>query len=141
MPKTVTWRAPATRWRRDPPVGFICPCEPTLTDPPAAGSGWLHEVKHDGFRILARKQGERVTVWSQRGADFTYWFPTIAAAVRGLAADEALIDGEAVVLYTDGRSDFAALMTRRGGAQASLVAFNLLRLNGDDLRLRPIDER
>jgi ATP-dependent DNA ligase len=53
--------------------------------------------------------------------------------------DRALIDGEAVVLRIDGRSDFGALMTKRGGAQATLVAFDLLRLNGDDLHLRPLE--
>jgi bifunctional non-homologous end joining protein LigD len=58
----------------------------------------LHEIKHDGFRILARKQGERMQVWSRRGADFTYRFPAIAEAVRGLAWNSALLDGEAVVL-------------------------------------------
>jgi ATP dependent DNA ligase domain len=67
-------------------------------------------------RPCPRKQGERVKIWSRRGADFTHCFPTIAEAVRGLAADEALIDGEAVVLKDDGRSDFAALMTKRRGA-------------------------
>ena len=61
--------------------------------------------------------------------------------VRGLACDLALIYGEEVALRKDGRSDFGALMAKRGGAQASLVAFDLLRLNGDDLRLRPIEER
>jgi hypothetical protein len=55
----VVWRAPAPRWRRNPPVGFIRPCEPALTDRAPAGPGWLHEVKHDGFRILARKERER----------------------------------------------------------------------------------
>jgi hypothetical protein len=54
--------------------------------------------------------------------------------VRGLNVDRALIDGEAVVLRKDGRSDFGALMTKRGNAEATLVAFDLLRLNGDDLR-------
>jgi bifunctional non-homologous end joining protein LigD len=98
-------------------------------------------VKHDGFRVLARKQGERVQIWSRRGADFTYRFPTIVEAVRGLACDSALLDGEAVVLRKDGRSDFVALLTKRGGAQASLIAFDLLRLDGNDLRLRPIEER
>jgi bifunctional non-homologous end joining protein LigD len=112
-----------------------------LVDRPPAGPGWLHEVKHDGFRILALKQGERVQVWSRRGADFTYRFPAIAEAVRGLSADKALIDGEAVVLRKDGRSDFGALLTKRGGAQATLVAFDLLRLNGDDQRLRPLEAR
>jgi bifunctional non-homologous end joining protein LigD len=76
--RDVTWRSPAPRWRRNPPVGFIRPCEPTLTDRPPAGPGWLHEIKHDGFRILARKQGDRVQIWSRRGADFTHRFPTIA---------------------------------------------------------------
>jgi bifunctional non-homologous end joining protein LigD len=112
-----------------------------LVDRPPAGTGWLHEVKHDGFRILALKQGDRAQVWSRRGANFTYRFPAIAEAVRSLSADQALIDGEAVVLRIDGRSDFAALMTKRGGAEATLVAFDLLRLNGDDLRLRPLETR
>jgi bifunctional non-homologous end joining protein LigD len=98
-------------------------------------------VKHDGFRILVRKLGERSMVWSRRGADFTYRFPAIAEAVRGLAVDRALIDGEAVVLRDDGGSDFGALMTKRGGAQAVLVAFDLLRLVGVDQRLRPIEAR
>jgi bifunctional non-homologous end joining protein LigD len=72
-----------------------------------AGPGWLHEVKHDGFRILARKQDERVQVWSRRGADFTYRFPAIAEAVRGLSVEKALIDGEAVVLETTGEATSA----------------------------------
>jgi bifunctional non-homologous end joining protein LigD len=74
-----------------------------------------------------------VKVWSRRGADFTERFPRIADAVRGLACDEALIDGEAVVFLGDGWSDFHALLTKRGGEAAALVAFDLLRLNGDDL--------
>jgi hypothetical protein len=85
------------RSRRTPPAGFIQPCQPTLVAYPPAGPGWLHEIKHDGFRILARKEGERVQVWSRRGATFTYRFPAIAQAVRGLNVGRALIDGEAVV--------------------------------------------
>jgi len=141
MAKPVTWRAPGPTWSRNQPVGFIRPCEPALLDQPPVGLDWLHEVKHDGFRILARKQGERVRVWSRRGADFTDRFSRIAEAVRGFDADDALIDGEAVVFKGDGRSDFHALLTKRGGVQASLVALDLLRLNGDDLRLRPIEAR
>jgi bifunctional non-homologous end joining protein LigD len=139
--RDVTWRAPAPRWRRNPPPGFVRPCEPALTDRPPAGLGWLHEVKHDGFRVLARNQGERVDVWSRRGADFTNRFARIAEAVRGLPVDQTLIDGEAVVFRDDGRSDFHALLTKRGGAQALLVAFDLLRLGGDDLRMWPIEAR
>ena len=73
--------------------------------------------------------------------DFTFRFPTIAEAVRGLPADQALIDGEAVVLRKDGRSDFGALLTKRGGAEATLMAFDLVRLDGDDLRLKPLEAR
>jgi bifunctional non-homologous end joining protein LigD len=120
------WRAPPERWRRTLPPRFVRPCEPALVDHPPGGPGWLHEVKHDGFRILALKQGERVTFWSRRGADSTDRFTGIAEAVRGLPAYEALIDGEAVVFWDDGRSDFGALLTKRGGGQATLVAFDLV---------------
>jgi bifunctional non-homologous end joining protein LigD len=80
-------------------------------------------------------------VWSRRGTDFTDRFPAIAEAVCGLPVDQALIDGEAVVLRDDGSSDFGALLNKRGGARASLVAFDLLRRDGDDLRLWPIEAR
>ena len=72
-----------------------------------AGPGWPHEDKHDGFDILDLKQRERDTLCSRRSADFTDRFSRITEAVRGLSADEALIDGEAVVFQDDGRSDFA----------------------------------
>ena len=78
---------------------------------------------------------------SRYDTDFTNRLPRIAEAVGKLPAENALIDGEAVVLRNDGRSDFGALLTKRGGAQASLVAFDLLHLNDDDLRLRPINAR
>jgi ATP-dependent DNA ligase len=135
------WRASPARWLRIPPVGFVRPCEPKPVDRPPGGPGWLHEVKHDGFRIQVRKLGGQAKVWSRRGADFTGRFATIAEAVRGLDVERALIDGEAVVLREDGRSDFGALMTKRGGFMASLVAFDLLRLEGDDWRERPIETR
>jgi bifunctional non-homologous end joining protein LigD len=107
------WHNPP-RARRTPPAGFIQPCRPTLVANPPAGPGWLHEVKHDGFRTLARKQGERVEVWSRFGTDFTARFSNI---------------------------DFGALRTKAGGARASFVAFDLLSLEGDDLRQRPLEER
>jgi bifunctional non-homologous end joining protein LigD len=127
--------------RRDPSAGFIEPCRPTLVATPPAGPGWLHEMKHDGYRLLARKQGERVTLWSRYGTDFTEKLPGILEAVRSLRIDDALLDGEAVVFRPDGHSDFVALRTKAGGEHASLVAFDLLRLDGDDLRQRPLEER
>jgi len=98
-------------------------------------------MKHDGFGILARKQGERVDVWSRRGALFNDRFPSIAEAVGALPVANALIDGEAVTFRPDGHSDFAALRTKEGGERASFVPFDLLVLEGDDLRDRPLEER
>ena len=103
--------------------------------------GLLHEVKHDGYRVIARKDGGRVTIWSRHGTIFTDKLPKIAEAVCSLAAESALIDGEAVVLRPDGHSDFTALRTKAGSARACLVAFDILSLNGVDLRQRPIEER
>jgi ATP-dependent DNA ligase len=122
--------------RRRLPAGFIRPCNPTLIPHPPAGAGWLHEVKHDGFRLLGFKERARVKLWSRGGADLTDKFPRIAEAVRGLPAERALVDGEAVVFRHDGLSDFAALLTKRGAEKATLVAFDLLSLEGEDLRLR-----
>jgi hypothetical protein len=83
----VIWRTPTPRWRRNPPVGFIRPCEPTLTDRPPAGPGWPHEVKHGGFRVLAGKQGERV--------------PGLEPPQLGL---EGIVSKRAGSLYKSGRS-------------------------------------
>jgi bifunctional non-homologous end joining protein LigD len=85
-------------------------------------------VKHDGFRTLVRKQGERIDVWSRYGTDFTAKFLNIAAAVAALPVEDALIDGEAVAFLPGGHSDFGALRTKAGGARASFVAFDLLSL-------------
>jgi bifunctional non-homologous end joining protein LigD len=135
------WRISPARSRRTPLAGFVKPCQPTLVANPPADRGWLHEVKYDGFRILARKQGEDVALWTRYGTDFTGRFPKIAEAVRSLPAESALIDGEAVAFRPDGHSDFAALRTKAGGAMASFVAFDLLSLEGEDLRQRPLEER
>jgi bifunctional non-homologous end joining protein LigD len=134
-------RSSSPRFRSSPPAGFIAPCEPVLVAHPPAGPEWLHEIKHDGYRILARKRGARVLLWTRHGTDYAHKFPRIMAAVRSLPADEALIDGEAVVLRFDGRSDFEALLTRDGARQASYIAFDLLRLNGNDIRLSAIEKR
>jgi bifunctional non-homologous end joining protein LigD len=131
-------------WRisqRAPPAGFILPCQPLLVPKPPTGLGWLHEVKHDGYRIIARKDGSRVTLWSRYGTNFTDRLPKIAEAVCSLAAESALIDGEAVAVRPDGHSDFAALRTKAGSARACFVAFDLLNLNGEDFRQRPIERR
>ena len=135
------WRTSLRPSRRTPPSGFILPCQPLLVDRPPAGSDWLHEIKQDGYRILACKEGSRVTLWTRHGTNFTDRLPKVAEAVCSLAAESALVDGEAVAFRPDGHSDFAALRTKAGSALACLVAFDLLSLNGADLRQRPIEER
>jgi bifunctional non-homologous end joining protein LigD len=138
--QSMLWRS-SSRIRRSPPAGFVAPCKPVLVAQPPSGPDWLHEVKHDGYRILARKQGARVTIWTRRGTDYTNKFPRIAEAMRSLRADEALIDGEAVVLRSDGHSDFEALLSRQGTKRAAYIAFDLLRLDGKDIRLRGLEDR
>jgi bifunctional non-homologous end joining protein LigD len=139
---SMPWHLSAARARRvPPPAGFVEPCRPTLVAFPPSGSGWLHEMKHDGFRILARKHGERVEVWSRRGVLFNARFPNIAGAVAALPVENALIDGEAVTLLPDGHSDFGGLRTKEGGERAWFVAFDLIDLEGHDLRDRPLEER
>ncbi len=135
------WRTSLRRSRRTPPAGFILPCQPLLVPKPPAGSDWLHEVKHDGYRLLARKEAGRVTLWTRHGTDFTARLPRIADAVRTLPVDSALIDGEAVVFRSDGHSDFEALLTKRGTEQASFVAFDLLHVDGKDIRRHPLEVR
>jgi bifunctional non-homologous end joining protein LigD len=82
-------------------------------------------AKHDGYRPLARKDAGRVTLWRRYGVDFTDNLPRSVEAVRSLPVEDALLDGEAVAFKPDGygHSDFAALKTTLGAAQASLVAF------------------
>jgi ATP dependent DNA ligase domain len=65
------------------PAGFIAPCLPTKTDKLPSGDLWLHEIKHDGFRIIARKDGDRVRLYSRPGNDMTRRFPLIAEALTG----------------------------------------------------------
>ena len=82
--------------QRTLPAGFIAPCLPTKTDNLPSGSQWLHEIKHDGFRLMARRDGAGVRVLTRKGHDWSTRFPTIAEAASGLKARSCLIDGEAV---------------------------------------------
>jgi bifunctional non-homologous end joining protein LigD len=87
---------------RTPPAGFITPCLPTKTDMLPSGDRWLHEIKHDGFRVIARKDGDRVRLYSRPGNDMTRRFPLIAEAMTGLRSRSCIIDGEAVACDDNG---------------------------------------
>ena len=114
---------------------------PLLPRPPPAGPGWLHEIKHDGFRILARRGPAGARLITRNGNDFTSRFPFIAMAVGKLPVRSCLIDGEAIVCNDDGLAVFE-LISRRGAlASAVLCAFDLLELDGKDLRRQPIEIR
>jgi bifunctional non-homologous end joining protein LigD len=78
------------------PAGFVAPCLPTKTDKLPSGGLWLHEIKHDGFRIIARKDGERVRLYSRPGNDFSRRFPLIVETLARLRSRSCIIDGEAV---------------------------------------------
>jgi hypothetical protein len=98
------------------------------------GRGWLHEIKHDGFRIMARRDGAGVKLITRHGNDFTSRFPIIVAAVTALPAQSFLIDGEAIVTNGDGLAVFDLIRHKRHGGAAVLCAFDLIELDGEDLR-------
>jgi bifunctional non-homologous end joining protein LigD len=103
--------------------------------------GWLHEIKHDGFRILARRDSAGVRLFTRHGNDFTSRFPLAAEAVAALSARSFLLDGEAIVTNERGLAVFDLIRHQRHGADAVLLAFDLLELDGEDLRRTPIEQR
>jgi bifunctional non-homologous end joining protein LigD len=114
--------------------GFVDPCIPTLAAKPPSGPGWVHEIKHDGYRLIVRRDGEAVRLFTRRGYDWTDRYPAIAAAAAKPRAKSFTLDGEAVVIGEDGVGVFDALHRRHKATDAMLYAFDLLELNGGDLR-------
>jgi bifunctional non-homologous end joining protein LigD len=120
---------------------FCEPCLPSPADKPPAGAGWLHEIKHDGFRMLVRRDGAVVRLFTRNGHDWTGRFPLIARAALSLNTASCLIDGEAVACDGDGLPVFDRLRYRRDDRRVFLYAFDLIELNGEDLRREPIEAR
>jgi bifunctional non-homologous end joining protein LigD len=123
------------------PPGFIAPCLPTKSPTPPSGGLWLHEIKHDGFRVVARKDGDRVRLYSRPGNDLTYRFTLIVEALARLRSRSCIIDGEAVACDENGMPSFNRIRYRRHDATVFLYAFDLIELNGDDLRRDPLEVR
>jgi ATP-dependent DNA ligase len=123
------------------PTGFIAPCLPIKTDKLPSGGLWLHEIKHDGFRIIARKDGERVRLYSRPGNGLTPRFPLIVEALVRLRSRSCIIDGEAVACDDNGVASFDLIRHHRHNDRAFLYAFDLIELNGDDLRRDPLEVR
>ena len=122
-------------------AGFIEPCLPTKTDKLPSGDLWLHEIKHDGFRIIARKSDGRVRLYSRPGNDFTRRFPLIIEALERLRSRSCIIDGEAVACDDNGLASFERIRYRQHDGDVFLYAFDLIELNGDDLRRDPLQVR
>ena len=117
------------------------PCLPRPTKEPPAGPGWIHEIKHDGFRILARRDAKGVRLFTRNGYDFTPRFPKIVDAVASLPVRSCVVDGEAVVVDERGLSVFDALRYRLGDHAAVLCAFDLIELDGEDTRGERLENR
>src|SRR4051795_2759740 len=88
------------------PAGFIPPRPTEESAEAASGALWLHEIKHDGFRVIARKDGARVRLYSRRGNDFTHRVPLVVEALASLRSRACIIDGEAVACDGNGVASF-----------------------------------
>jgi bifunctional non-homologous end joining protein LigD len=121
--------------------GYIQPCIPTRATQPPIGPGWVHEIKHDGYRLQVRREGDTVRLFTRRGYDWSARYPSIAVTATLLRAKSFTLDGEAVVCGPDGVAVFDALHRRGTVSEAMLYAFDLLELDGEDLRALPLGDR
>ncbi|MGD9738421.1 MAG: hypothetical protein AB7S41_02495 [Parvibaculaceae bacterium] len=119
---------------------FVPPMKPTLVDEPPAGAEWIHEIKHDGFRTLLVIEPEGATANTSSGLDWTWRYRRVVKAAGQLEVGSATIDGEMVVQDERGVSDFEGLRAAIDQEPHRLVffAFDLLHLDGEDLRNAPI---
>ena len=122
-------------------TGFIEPCLPSPAERPPVGPAWVHEIKHDGYRLMARRDAAGVRLLTRNGHDWTGRYPLIAQAVDALTVTSCLIDGEAVCCDDAGLAVFERLRQRRHDASVFLYAFDLIELDGQDLRREPLQVR
>ena len=122
-------------------LAFIEPCLPSPADRPPSGPDWVHEIKLDGFRMMVRRDPAGVRLLTRNGYDWTGRFPLIAAAAEALRARSFLMDGEAVACEGDGLPVFDRLRYRRQDGRVFLYAFDLLELNGRDMRRERLEVR
>src|SRR5712672_54496 len=134
---------PATVGAKTPYSGFIEPALATSVDKVPSGDRWLHEIKFDGYRVQVHLRDAAVKVFTRRCNDWTNRFRKIAADAWHINAGSAIIDGEVVVPSADGTTDFSVLQNELKGRSKKIVmvAFDLLYLNGYDLRKLPLSER
>lgn len=144
MAKGASKRKSKRKRAGDPLPDFVPPSLATLSDKAPEAGNWIHEIKFDGYRIQARLENSKVKLLTRKGLDWTHKFSDVAKAVAGLPADSALIDGELVVNDERGVSNFSALQhALKSGDSGAMIyyVFDLLHLNGDDLRPLPLTHR
>jgi len=117
------------------------PCLPRPVKQPPAGKDWIHEIKHDGFRIMAWRDGNEVRLLSRKGYNLTDRFRYAAAAMAALPVRSCLIDAEAIACNERGLADLELIRSYRHDHAVTLCAFDLLEVDGSDLRREPIEER
>jgi bifunctional non-homologous end joining protein LigD len=123
-----------------PPRQFQ-PCIPTRATKVPAGPDWIHEIKHDGYRLVVQKDQKRVRLFTRNGHDWTDRCPLIVEAALRNRAASFVVDGEAVLLGVDGVSDFDGLHSRKHDDEVQLYAFDILAADGDDLWKLPLAMR
>jgi bifunctional non-homologous end joining protein LigD len=123
--------------------GFIPPALATKIDRPPTGERWIHEIKFDGYRVQLHMANDDIKVFTRNGNDWTKRFRKVAADAYLINAKSAIIDGEIVVPAADGTTDFSVLQNELNGTSNKIVmvAFDLLYLNGQDIRKLPLMER
>src|SRR4051812_2882919 len=114
------------------------PCIPTRGKKVPDRPEWFHEIKHDGYRLIIQGDGKRVRLFTRNGYDWSHRFPLIMEAALRNRCSSFVLDGEAVLLGVDGRSDFDGLHSRRHDAEAQFYAFDILVSEGEDLRKLPL---
>jgi bifunctional non-homologous end joining protein LigD len=116
-------------------------CQATRAERPPSGPGWLHEIKHDGYRMMVRRDGGRVRIITRNGHDWSSRYPLITSAANALPGRSFVIDGEAVACDESGLAVFQRLRERRYDGGVFFYAFDLIEWNGRDLKREPIERR
>jgi bifunctional non-homologous end joining protein LigD len=116
-------------------------CFPTKAASVPDRPNWLHEVKYDGYRLRLERDGDRVRLITRGGYNWTNRYPWIVESALKNRFRQFVIDGEAVVLGVDGVSDFEALHSRQHDEEVQLYAFDIVALDGEDLRCLPLSLR
>jgi bifunctional non-homologous end joining protein LigD len=141
LPAVASYHGAMLSRTRPVPFGFIEPCLPSLAVLPPSGREWVHEIKHDGYRLMARRDAVGIRLFTRGGYDWAHRYPLIVQAVSLLPVRSCLIDGEAVVCDDDGLPIFQRLRHRHDDHHVFLYAFDLLELDGQDLRGEPLEGR